>query len=53
MVANWLALPPIDHKVPGSNPTGGRIQLMTVLHFIAQRHLIIILPLPQYDINKC
>ena len=28
----------LDHKVPGSNPTGGRIQLMTAQHFIAPYH---------------
>ena len=24
-VADWLALPTLDHKVPGLNPAGGRI----------------------------
>ena len=36
-VAKWLALPISDHKVPGSNPTRGGFQLMTVyMAFIAQ-----------------
>ena len=34
-VAEWLALPILNHKVQGSNSAGGRIQLMTVQHFIA------------------
>ena len=28
-VAKWLVLPTLDHKVPCSNITRGRIQLMT------------------------
>ena len=32
-MAEWLALPTLDHEVPGLNPTGGRIQLMAALHF--------------------
>ena len=35
-VAAWLAPLTSDHEVPGSNPAGGRIQLMTVRCFIAQ-----------------
>ena len=35
-VAKWLALLASDLEVLGSNPTGGRIQLMTVQHFIEQ-----------------
>ena len=34
LVAKWLALLTCDHEVSGSNPTGGRVQLMTVEHFI-------------------
>ena len=29
-VAEWLAHPTLDHKVPGSNPTEGGTLLMTV-----------------------
>ena len=29
-MAEWLALPTSGHEVPGSNPAGGGIQLMTV-----------------------
>ena len=35
-VVKWLALPTSDHAVPGLNPTGGGIQLMTLRCFIAQ-----------------
>ena len=35
-MAEWLAPVSLDHKVPGLNPTGGRIQLMTLWCFIAQ-----------------
>ena len=29
LVAEWLALPTLNHEVPGMNPAGGRIQFMT------------------------
>ena len=32
----WLALPTLEHKVPGLNPAESRIQLLTVQHFVAQ-----------------
>ena len=35
-VSQFLALSTLDRNVPGSNPTDGRIHLMTVLCFIAQ-----------------
>ena len=35
-MAEWLALLTLDLKVPGLNPAGGRIQLMTLRCFIAQ-----------------
>ena len=35
-VAEWLALPTLDHNVLGWNPAWGRIQLMTVQPFIAR-----------------
>ena len=35
-MAERIALPTLDHKVPDSSPAGGRIQLMTVQHFVAQ-----------------
>ena len=34
-MAEWLALPTLEHEDPGSIPTGSRIQLMTVCCFIA------------------
>ena len=37
-MAEWLALPMSDHKVLGSNPAGGRIQLMTVWCILEQSH---------------
>ena len=33
--AQWITFPTLDHEVAGSDPARGRIQLMTVLHFIA------------------
>ena len=38
-------------QVLGLNPTGGRVQLTTVKHFIAQS-FIITLPLSIYDLNN-
>ena len=38
MTQNWAFLTS-DHKLAGSNPAGGRIQLMTVQHFIIQKSL--------------
>ena len=35
-MAEWFALLTSDHEAPGLNRTGGRIQLMTVVSFIAQ-----------------
>ena len=35
-VSKWLVLLTWDDKVMGLNPTGDRIQLMTVRHFIGQ-----------------
>ena len=35
-----LMLPTFDHEVLGSNPPGGRIQLITVRYFIAQNLLL-------------
>ena len=35
-VGEWLVLQTLDCKVPGSNPAGGRIQLITERRFIAQ-----------------
>ena len=35
-MAEHLAFLTSDYKVPGSNPTGGRIQSMTLWHFIVQ-----------------
>ena len=35
-VAEWLELPTFDQEVPGSDPAGGRINLMIVRRFIAQ-----------------
>ena len=31
-----VSAPDLDHETPGSNPAIGRIQIMTVQHFIAQ-----------------
>ena len=42
-MAEWLALPTPDHNVPGSNPAGGRVQLMTVLCFITHSPFIALL----------
>ena len=36
----WLALPTSDLEILGLNSAGGRIQLMTVLRFIAQSLLL-------------
>ena len=33
-------VPTLDHKVSGSNPARGGLQLMTVQHFIAQSLLL-------------
>ena len=44
-VAEWLAQPTSDHEVPVLNPIGGRIQLMTLQHFI------ITLPSSQYHLD--
>ena len=38
MVAEWLVLPILDHKVPGSNPTGDGIQVMTVACYCTVFH---------------
>ena len=35
-VADMLAIPTLDHEVLGFNPAVGGIQLMTVLHLVAQ-----------------
>ena len=35
-----VSTPDLDHKVRGSNLTGGEIHLMTVQHFIAQTLLL-------------
>ena len=35
-VGKWLVLQTLNCKVPGSNPAGGRIQLITKWRFIAQ-----------------
>ena len=35
-MATQLTLPTADVEVPGSDPTGGRIDLMTVWNFIAE-----------------
>ena len=35
-LAEWLALPTLDHEVPNSNPAGSGNQLLTVRCFIAQ-----------------
>ena len=35
-VAKWLALLILNHEVPGLNPTGGVILLLTVQCFIAE-----------------
>ena len=34
-MAEWLALPTLDHEVLKLNPTGGIFQLMTAPRFIA------------------
>ena len=35
-VVECLEIPTLDHEMPGLNPARGRLQLMTVWHFIAQ-----------------
>ena len=50
-VAEQLALLTLNHKVLGSNPTRGRVQLITVLCFIAQP-FIIIPSSSQYNLRK-
>ena len=39
-MAKCLVLLTLDHKVTGSNPTGGGIQLMTIWHFISKSLLL-------------
>ena len=41
-VAEWLVLKTLDQEIPGSNPAGGGIQLMTVWRFIAEPFIITI-----------
>ena len=45
-MAEWLEFLTVDYEVPGSNPAGGRTQLMTARRFLAQTILS-----SRYDLN--
>ena len=54
-MAERVAVPTLDHEVPGSFPAGSGIQLMTIWHFSAQSlhyHPSIVYITYGYDLNN-